>query len=244
MLFERPARSTDAGYGDFYGASWTDAVRQLNNGVDNFSEWLAAIKGREMPPVTTRHRKRRYNDIDGDIEFERRWDDRPFEQLYKEPVHSPLVRLFINAGFNAGVSSTQIMNYGIRIYELLNSIETSGRSVELNFYYYDEGVYTNIADKLLWTEVLIKRSTEFAEPQVIASCLTPFFLRRFMFREWAYFGGQMGWETSSGYGRAMAYKDKPLTIEGNCVYIDHSNPSRFNEEVFTATLDEILTTLK
>jgi len=223
----------------FYGASYKESVRQLFDGVDNFNDWLSSSPPMDIPTKSIR-RRRVYSDSSGEIDMDRRWDDYPFETFHHVRFDNPIVKVYINGGFRGMVHQRHINAYGMKIYSIINALETAGKMCEIYLYYNTLGITGG--NELTFTTVKIKGSDEYVDGKVLATCFTSFFYRRFIFALRIKDADSRNETASWGMGSSQLYKHTLLQISeaGDTIWLEATDPANFDGSTYTKAVDEIL----
>lgn len=173
----------------FCGGTFRELTNALSGKAD-MKNFLAARAELEKTGIERRiktrlaelfpRRKRRMSEHDGEWSYDRRWEVTPFQAIAQ--VASPTRTLQINCRFaaRASVSAAHIAKYGAMAWAIIDLIEGSGVSVEVNWLLHSNGVGRSYA---LETDhvVNLKRAGEYLAPSLLAGLFTPNFYRRAAF---------------------------------------------------------------
>lgn len=237
---------------DFYGAGWDDSVRQLLEGLDDFANWKKRAD-KEIKVETLRRRRLKINsDTDGDILDPDRlkYSDYPFTYPKKKHVPSPIIKIMVSAAFSCGNSADAITTYGLRVYEIVNTLEAMGKTVELSVYYNVSGLYTqdysgkNTSGTYNYYQndystyyVKVKEAGEYVEPSRVAVTLTSFFFRRIMFGMFAIMGDKENLSCTSYLGfprnkwRSGRYNEDIFKLMDDTLWIEPNDAHEFSTEM-------------
>lgn len=249
----RVQESIAPGRDSFLGATWKDSVRQLNNGVDDFAEWVKRSKLEVNVETLRRRRVKKFSDIEGDvIDVDRlRYSDHPLLVAKKIHVNSPIIKLMVSCSFSCANTARDITTYGIKIYEIVNILEAMGKTVELNVYYHYKGLWQDESREDNWDFygqrgstlfVRIKEAGEYIEPSHVATTLTSFFFRRITWPVFAILGQKDNLQITSymGYPRNIHSSGRFNTdifyLNGDTLYIEPNDAHSFS----TAMIDRAI----
>jgi hypothetical protein len=219
--------------------SWTDSktladlYHDLRNGGDvvatkralqEFNKTDLARKFKAAIDAKRPRRRFRMSDSDGDWEYMRRFDEKPFMECYKTSSPQKILEIYAHFNFNGGVKAESINQYGAFVSAIVQLVESCGVQCRIiavtqgNGTYYINGKSGNGT-----TEVEVKKTDEYLAPAVISAIFTANFFRRFLFAAIALQSDLAGGIVSWGLGSAatlkssVQYENGRLTLSGDCM---------------------------
>lgn len=201
---------------DFTGISYGDCVRACEGDYD-LSKF---IKGRKnareqadklrLKDVTSWQRRNRFqSEHDGDFDFDKRFEIKPFNStVNKNNGIRRMVKVNVDFSFNCGISAEEIERYGIRVWSIIDIIESQGICCEVNYMWHSTGTYfpkESANDQYKHrqkTIINIKRSDEYVDIKKIARAFTPWFFRRLLFAMDSFIGDSINEKVCTGLGKA------------------------------------------
>ena len=180
--FEKYTSNIDKSHTSFAGGTWED-VTSLKN-MDNFKKTLAEFQKNKLEEKVKARidfspkRKRSLSEHDGDWDFDKQWDIKPFSNSRKEMLPINVVDINVDMSISAGMSAEAINSYGALVWSVIQIIESIG--IQANIYVINEG--KGISDKSDdRIQLCIKKAGEYISPISLATCFQSVFFRRAIF---------------------------------------------------------------
>lgn len=174
--------NTDSSHTKFAGGTWED-VTNLKN-LDGFKKQLKEMEKHKLrEKVLTKlefnpKRKRRLSEHDGDYDFDKRWEIKPFSNCRKEMLPMNVIDVNVDMSISAGTKSEDINKYGAIVWSLIQLIESLGIQCNINIINDVSGLSSDMNSKLIFN---IKKSGEYISPVALATCFQSVFFRRAIF---------------------------------------------------------------
>lgn len=129
-------------------------------------------------------RRRVMSEYDGEWDYGRRWDLKPYQSFSRSPVASRSIDLTAHCVFSSWTNAEQINAYGALVWSVVRALEERQIAVKLTLVY--ESMRQSICnrDMVCKYNLLVKDFGEYLSEQVIASTLVSNFFRRAMFAVW------------------------------------------------------------
>lgn len=156
-----------------------------------------------------RKRRRHFSEHDGELDFDRQWELRPFHSTkHDNSGFLKSIDVDVQMGFNCGVEAKAIAKYGAICWSVIDLLERSGISCNVKVvvdsagssYHWIDGNEKKPVFKTNTQEILVKRSDQYVDTMDIARCFTPWFFRSVMFVGQVMMDDACGLITNSGLG--------------------------------------------
>jgi hypothetical protein len=173
----------------FLSGSFDDLISDLNGSVDMkpFNDQYEKLKNTDiMSKLKTNaalgkpRRKRRMSEHEGDWDFDRMWELKPYQKCERKKQLLKTVKIEAHFSCSGGVDSWEINKYGGLVWAISQIIENAGIQTEV--YYCESGIEVGIdKDTRVETKMLIKKPGEYLAPTFLAACFSSNFYRRLGF---------------------------------------------------------------
>ncbi len=167
-------------------------------------------------------RKRTNDEYDGDWNYDRRWDVKPYNRAFKMPVPNRFVSIDADFSINAGTSAEAIHNYGAIVWAIAQILEELGINIEIKITNKCQRQFGETTHNCIYggnSEFIVKRSDEYMSPQALASVFRSVFYRIGIFGTWRIEGEKLGLFTDSSLGYPDGRKFNAIKFENNTLFI-------------------------
>lgn len=172
---------------EFCGGSYAILKGDLNGNADMepfkraYEELMESDILRKLMAETALmkpRRRRRMSEHDGEWDYDKRWELKPFQKCYRERSGTKRITLLALFTIRGHTSASTITKYGAFIWALAKIIEDAGVLVEV---VYRQSATGTGGGTRIKSDIVVKRTDEYVPPQILAACFTPNFYRRLGF---------------------------------------------------------------
>jgi hypothetical protein len=187
MTLSHITEVSDRGSENFCGGSKEELLKDLEGHMDmkpyqkaydKLDETGLLSKLKTQGALGKPRRKRRMSEHDGDWEFDRMWELKPYQNTTRKQQVLKTVRIDCNFSCSGGTASTTIRKYGALVWAIARVIEDAG--IQTHIVYCERaknvGNHTNVANR-----VTLKNPGEYIAPTFLAACFTANHYRRLGF---------------------------------------------------------------
>lgn len=122
-------------------------------------------------------RSRRMDETDGDWQYDRRWEEKPFMRTIRQAVPSKVIRMDVNMCVSGGVSAADMDAYGATVWAVAQCLERMGRRTEITWI-----ARNGDSNRTRYTvRIPLKKANEYLAPSLLAATLNTNFYRRMGF---------------------------------------------------------------
>ena len=169
-------------------AAWRGGTLKQATAMPDMAPYLQAktelMRGglfKSLAPVYEHRpkRKRVNSEYDGDFDFDRKWEIKPFSTTKQIKVPIPIIKINIFLGVNCGYSPESYNKYSALAWAVTQLIESHGVNTEISYSSYAIGSCNGSVD--YYQTGILKEATKYLSPQSLAYALRTSFLRRHIF---------------------------------------------------------------
>jgi hypothetical protein len=218
--FERYTTNNDKLHSSFAGGTWDD-VTSLKN-MDSFKKTLAEFQKNKLEEKVKARidfspkRKRSLSEHDGDWDFDKQWDIKPFSNSQKEMLPINVVDINVDMSISANMDAEAINKYGALVWSVIQIIESIG--IQANIYVINEctGISNKSDDRI---QLCIKKAGEYISPISLATCFQSVFFRRAIFTGIVFAAEHYNEEVYGSLGSPKVAKtDKYILFEKGSIF--------------------------
>lgn len=171
---------------DFCGGSYDDLEKMLDGTID-MTDFEAAkekimssdVLTKILPAIdmSSKRRKRRLSEHDGDWDYSRRWEIEPFSTAVRAPQAIKRIEVYCHLAVNCSISAGEYNRFGAIAWSIAELLESIGIQTKITGSYRSNQIDTD--SKLSsTTEFVIKEFGEYVAPSLVATAFTAVFFRR------------------------------------------------------------------
>lgn len=172
----------------FYGECVQNLEAEMNGDIDlkpyedkyqKFQETGLIRRLKTVGALGKPRRKRRMDEYDGDWDWDRKWELKPYQKTERKKQLLKTVKVIANFACSGMTSTNAIQKYGSLVWALCKVIEDAGIQTEI--YYREVGRDVGHNGTNVTTMMLLKKPGEYISPQALAAAFTPHHYRRLGF---------------------------------------------------------------
>jgi hypothetical protein len=211
-----------------------DLLKSLREGIDlknhqaKLTEFERGDTGRLLKATVEEHKPRRrprLNDSDGSWDFSKRFDDKPFLDFPKQRQTQKVIEVWVNFSISAYVKADEINAFGAYVWSVIRLIESAGLQTRLVLAMPVSSVYRGSSTPDGSAEVLIKESSHYLSPAVLAATFTALFYRRTLFALHQVAADLIGADCSSSIGHCRSFPQIEFSNGRLTLSADSQRPS-------------------
>lgn len=224
--------SNNNDYSSFAGGNWNDVInlknmKQFQNQLEEFRKHKLEEKIKSKLDFSSK-RARKISEHDGDYDFEKRWEIKPFNNAIRMPVPISIVDIKVDFSISYAMSADDINKYGAMVWAVVQLIESLG--IQCNINMIDDNLNidskgggffggNNDSKYDLMFDLQIKKSGEYISPIALATCFQSVFYRRALFAGFVIGCEFLKVRSSDGIGRPREIKvNKNLWYDDGIVH--------------------------
>lgn len=219
--FKEYTTNEDSHHLQFSGGTWED-VTNLNN-MSAFKKQLEEFKKNKLEEKIVSkldfkaQRKRSLSEHDGDYDYDKRWEIKPFSNSRKEMLPISVVDIIVDMSISCAMDAVSINKYGTLVWSIVQLVESIG--IQASIKIVNESTQLSTDGKEAKLSLEIKKAGEYISPVALASCFQSVFYRRVIFAGMVLECEMLGLEATYNLGSPKVKKtDKFVWFENGAIY--------------------------